>query len=953
MADETKNVSGLAETTRLEGLGARLGHDLDSSFNEIYVFDAQSFRFTQVNEGAQNNLGYTPQELSDMTPWDLEPEFDEQSFRKVIEPLLRGEKEVLVFETRHMRKNGSCYPVEVRLQLSSAGMPPVFVAVVADISERKRVEAALRVSNWRLEQAQRIANIGSWEWDIVTNDLAWSDQIYRIFGLAPQEFGASYPAFLERVHPEDRSHVEESVRRAIEERAPYSIDHRILLPDGEIRTVHEQGEVDFSPTGQPLRMLGTVQDVTALRKIEMDLQQSQEALSGILRISPEAIIVCDAEMQISIFSGGAEEIFGYTASEVIGRTLNCLIPDRVRHIHDRYIRDFAASKVVSKRMSERSEVAGLRKNGEEFPAEVSLSRLDTPNGTVFTAILRDVTAQKAAQSELLEAKRTAEAASEAKSRFLANMSHELRTPMNGIIGTIDLLMRTDLDANQAKKLRTVHESAEALLSIIGDILDFSKIEAGELTIDKTEMSIRHVVDDVVATLTPIADSKNVVLTVFASPKLPQFVQGDPVRVRQVLLNLVGNAIKFSNTQEDRSCEVTVRIEPRARQSDGKVVIRFSVVDSGIGIAEDQLANLFAPFSQAEASTTRRFGGSGLGLSICKNLVDLMNGDIWVQSRVGHGSTFTFELPFVVLSGKATVSNGAVDADAESGDLDLPLERVDRSCVGPILLAEDNIINQAVLEEQLKILGFDVRVASNGEEALRLLDQERFGLLITDCHMPEMDGYELAQEIRRRERGTTERLPIVAITANVVQEQLDRCLVVGMDSYLTKPCSIDKLSNSLEKLLGVATNEESGHALFENAGRADASDKASTMPRDVNTEVSAQTDGPVDLDVLSQALGTDDHARLMKMLSLFGESMADSLAELRQLFNARDARSFATAAHTAKGATASVGASRVSSMLKQLEKAALGEDWEQIEAMMPEFEAAFGDLEHYIRSVDAA
>lgn len=507
-----------------------------------------------------------------------------------------------------------------------------------DWAIRRRTEQQLRESNRRLKQAQRIANIGSWEWNIVTNDLVWSDQIFRIFGLNPQEFGASYPAFLACVHPDDRAYVEESVRRATEERAPYSIDHRIVLPDGEIRTVHEQGEVEFSPTGKPLRMLGTVQDMTSLREIESALRRSEETLSGILKISPEAIIVADANMQVSLFSDGAQEIFGYSAEEVVGCSVQRLIPERFRKNHQTHIREFRESGVISRKMGERTEIIGLRKNGEEFPAEASLSRLDTPNGPIFTTILHDITHQKAARTELLDARLKAEAASEAKSRFIANMSHELRTPLNAIIGFSQLLMDETLWSPDKKRQRRyvddIYSSGNHLLNLINEILDISRIEVGAIQLNEETTEIDQVIESCVTMVHPKAAAAGIRIKQVKTDDLPP-VWVDCRLLTQAVLNLLSNAVKF--TPKDGDIEISAGRDQRGGMT---VAIR----DTGIGMSDEQIGHVGHPFVQADSDLNRRYEGAGLGLAITKGLITLHDGELMLESTPGKGTSVFIHLP---------------------------------------------------------------------------------------------------------------------------------------------------------------------------------------------------------------------------------------------------------------------------------------------------------------------
>ncbi len=410
----------------------------------------------------------------------------------------------------------------------------------------------------------------------------------------------------------------------------------------------------------------------------------------------------------------------------------------------------------------------------------NLTRAGNELESMNKELTHEIDLVKRMEKELKQAKDRAEEMSKTKGEFLANMSHEIRTPMNGVIGTLQLLADTKLGKAQSEYVNTAHKSAHSLLTILNDILDLSKIEAGKLNIENISLDIRDIVNDLITLHTMTAEEKCVQLSAQVDEQIPEFVVGDPTRIRQVLANLVSNALKFTDKGH-----VLVRLS-MLTSGDKQATVRFEVEDTGIGIRNDIKHELFKEFTQADGTTTRKYGGTGLGLAIVKQLVEMMHGQFGVDSIEGTGSTFWFTLPLDI--GTERVAKKPKEAVMETRD----------RLRGRILLVEDNQINQLVAQKMLEKFGLDYVLAADGQEALDLLETEDVDAVLMDCQMPVLDGYEATRRLRKQSKFTS--LPVIAMTANVMEGDREKCIEAGMNDYIGKPISVTGLKVVLGRWL---------------------------------------------------------------------------------------------------------------------------------------------------------
>ena len=658
----------------------------------------------------------------------------------------------------------------------------------------RRLARELHLQRHKLERYEQwlpwvlsATKLVTWEADPITGALsAGPAQAYDFPKGGPGP--ASLDQFAAIVHPEDRSGFLESVRRLTQENAPCDIELRVMGPDGAIGYAHTIAVVHCNAQGRPMRIMGITEDITAKKTTELGLQQAEERLTRAVQGSSDGLFDINMVSGEMWWDGFLERELGYDKNE-IPKTLTDF--GALIHPDDQPARKLAFERYL------RGEVPlyeldyrARTKTGAWKWFHVRGQADFDPSGKPIrlSGMTQDVTEKKRYQQALIEATEAAAAANRAKSEFLANMSHEIRTPMNGVIGMSALLLETTLDAAQRDYAETIRDSGAALLTVINDILDFSKVEAGKLELEQLDMDLRETLEDVTRLLAVQAHAKGVEVTAHIDAALPEVVKGDPGRLRQILLNLGGNALKFTE-------HGSVAIELKVLKTDEQDTwVRCEVRDTGIGIPAERIGALFQPFTQVDASMTRKFGGSGLGLSIVRRLTELMGGETGVESQEGVGSMFWFtaRLGRGDPSTKSARSNPVTPA-ATSDALQAQRTR-NRGC---ILLAEDNTVNQKVTLRMVEKLGFHVDVTANGAQAVAAWSTGRYDAILMDCQMPVMDGYAATREIRSLERGQR-HIPIIALTAHAMKGADEQCRLAGMDDYLAKPVDRALLETVLQR-----------------------------------------------------------------------------------------------------------------------------------------------------------
>ncbi len=655
-------------------------------------------------------------------------------------------------------------------------------------------QSALRQSEERLSYVLAATGEGIWDWNIPADTVTHNAQWGRLVGLT--EVPPSHPVafFLERIHPEDRETVTARIGATLNGQGPYQSEHRLVGCDGRTNWVLDRGQVvERDPQGRPLRMVGSIADITGRKANEAEIADQRRRLAYIIEGTNVGTWEWDLPSGTITINERWAQIIGYRLADLQPTTLatwtGLVHPEDLRRSDELLQQHFAGALPYYE-----CEVRMRHRSGH-WVWVLDRGRLANRDAEgqplLMSGTHQDISARKAAETALLEAKTAAEAANLAKSRFLATMSHEIRTPLNGVLGMAQLLMQPQVsEAERLDFAAAILSCGETLLKLLNDILDLSKVEAGRVELEPTAFAPAELLTEVRALFGAAARAKGLRLEVEWSGVPGARYACDIHRLRQMLANLVGNAIKFTDHGEVRITAAELRREGT------RAMLDFAVSDTGIGIAKDRQTQLFQPFVQIDNTATRNYSGSGLGLSIVRNLAELMGGGVALDSEPGKGSCFRFRIP-ADLTTADTGPPGALHPLRRPGSAPAAAPPPAR-----ILVVEDNFMNRKVIVKVLERLGMDVAVAEDGQQALAAVtagDPAR--LVLMDVQMPVMDGYTATRRIREWEQDAGRpRLPIVALTANAFEEDAERCLAAGMDDFLTKPVAFEDLRTVLARWL---------------------------------------------------------------------------------------------------------------------------------------------------------
>lgn len=714
-------------------------------------------------------------------------------FKDLVEDAILGIQSGKPFSIEYQIKNASGdwrWLWDRSLVVKNENEQKVILGIATDITTKKQNEILLENTQIERDNALslltkvgELALIGGWEFNLDNEVLHWSDEVFKIHEVAigDQPDLKRAIGYFKGTHQDS---VKNCVKECIEQSKPFDLEAEIITQTGTEKDVRLFGDVKRDLHGHAIALWGSIQDISLKKEMETVAAENLKFREAFVNMSPDIIYLYDLVEQRNVYiNKSIERILGYSPSEVLEMGGNLLT---VLMHPDDFTNYWEAVVPLYKKLNSGNELRHHYRMKHKSGEWRYLESIETPYKTVnfdviqILGVARDITVQKQYEEELRNARILAEESNRAKGQFLANMSHEIRTPMNGFMGMLQLLEMTDLNLEQQEYLRTSQSSANALLKVINDILNYSKIDAGHTILENHPFDLKMLLEEMISLFNAPACTKGLSLTFIMNPDVPEKLMGDEFKLKQILSNLIGNAIKFTDKGY-----VEIHVNRTNTVDIGIVELEFSVRDTGIGIQEDKRSILFNRFTQADESHTRAFGGTGLGLAISKGLVELMGGEIWIEDNGNKGSVFQFSCRLKEDVGCDT----RIPSVTTKGKLD--------SCDFPvrILLAEDDPISSHLIVRIAMKQGWEIYVAENGERAVELFRSKTFDVILMDVQMPVMDGYQATRIIREIE-GDTRHARIIALTAHTLHGDELKCLEAGMDEFIAKPIEISSFIKTI-------------------------------------------------------------------------------------------------------------------------------------------------------------
>lgn len=778
-----KYISYRTEITSTKLAEERLRQLLGSLGEGVYGTDITG-RCTFANKAALDMLGYTQEEILGKNTFELFSLYDSNKQSPI------PNNPVALTLSDHQRHSAECFfkthdgsvlPVELtatpKLENDICKGAQV---IFRDISRRKLIEEKLRKSEDRFRMAQNYANIGSWEWNIETNDLFWSDKIAPLFGYPEGELKTSYENFLNAIHPEDKDRVISAINRCIDNNQTYFVEHRVIWPDKKIRWVSEHGNVVRNSDGKAIKMLGVVIDIHRQKVTEQQLRRSEANLllfRHIFEASNQYICITDRHGELTYVNPSLCQRLGYSKQELSQQHFKTLIPRRVfKHVKDNL------DRVLKQGQSWNGQVPVQCKDGSEFISISNIGAILDQSGEIENIfnIFSDFSAELTRRQELDKAKVAAEKANQAKSEFLSSMNHELRTPLNSIIGFAQLMeFDNTLEIDQQENLQEIIKAGKHLLQLINDVLDLAKIEAGHIEISLEQVALQGSISECINLIKPLADAR--AITINTSQFANLTVKADKTRLKQIVLNLLSNAVKY-NRQNGKIVINVYAID--------KEFLKIEISDTGVGIPPNRTHEVFQPFNRLNAEQSG-IEGSGVGLPVTKRLTELMGGRIGVKSDIGQGSTFWIELPSDALITDPEIDTETIYHVQKTTLCDKKQYRV--------LCIDDNPANIKLLKHILSHLeNIETLTSFTSQLGLELAIAHTPDLIFLDINMPDMNGYNVLTKLKHNQ--STADIPVVAITANATTKDIEKGLNAGFDDYITKPIVIKQFLETVDKML---------------------------------------------------------------------------------------------------------------------------------------------------------